>query len=488
MTRTKNATFQGALIRNVDPDAPTYKRVIKNVAGDLALIYDKLTGENAEANTITHGASGHGARLGMPVVNQLFGTTDDAYGVGAPIGVHIPGSTGKAGTPGDTIMLCYPFQAASMETEYQLEIVGVNLAAFRWWWHLTEFNDYDTYVSSGSFNVVEGVSARETLRARIDNTSPSGNPRILWIYADTVGEEIATDVPPAAGAKLLCASMTPGRMNPHIQSPMASGSASGVGVTTPSATQGTAFVDHFDALFADAESLHAWITHNSNRNANGLIEYLTGYPAHGRSSYTHVDHDGGGAPDAVNPARSRFFAHTRSLYASEPKVQIPLWSEAFGSTQDNEYHTVGNNSGNTEDGAAPLYGMLGHYAPYMATENDGAGGPIYCWRQTVQMPDLPNGGSSDLKGLVVCKTAVDDTGTPGLDDYEIAIRIGANVYTAVPTRMSGDAELAYATFSGMDFAPDEANDVSIGAELTTADVIADNKQMILLGACLYFAS
>src|SRR5574337_1522366 len=74
MARKKNSSFQGATVFDTDVDAPSFQRVVENTVGDVALIFDKVTGSNGETSTIIHtGASDRGARLGVPIVNQFIG-------------------------------------------------------------------------------------------------------------------------------------------------------------------------------------------------------------------------------------------------------------------------------------------------------------------------------------------------------------------------------------------------------------------------------
>src|SRR5687767_10002253 len=71
MARVKNSSFQGATTFDTEVHAPSFTRVLKTAQGDAALIYDKVTGRNSEANTINReGDAGRGAKLRIPLVNQ----------------------------------------------------------------------------------------------------------------------------------------------------------------------------------------------------------------------------------------------------------------------------------------------------------------------------------------------------------------------------------------------------------------------------------
>src|SRR5689334_14147556 len=118
MARRKNSTFVGATIRDIDVGAATFKRVISNVAGDVALIFDKVTGAHSEASTIIHdGSADRGARLGAPVVNQFIGRT---------LTLTSPTTKGASGGFGDIWIWAAPFYLSSGETTLLVE-VGLSL-------------------------------------------------------------------------------------------------------------------------------------------------------------------------------------------------------------------------------------------------------------------------------------------------------------------------------------------------------------------------
>jgi hypothetical protein len=114
MARKKSASFVGVPVRDADVDAPSYTRDLGNIVGDVALTFDKMTGQNAEPNVIVHdGGSGTGARLHIPLVNQY---------VGRSLMLTAPSGKGSAGGPGVTRLLSYPIHLCPGEDRLFVEM------------------------------------------------------------------------------------------------------------------------------------------------------------------------------------------------------------------------------------------------------------------------------------------------------------------------------------------------------------------------------
>ena len=72
MARIKNSSFVGVNSQDVARDASIYARTLSNVAGDLALVLDKATGQNGQTPVDHSGTAGLGSPLGMPITNQTI--------------------------------------------------------------------------------------------------------------------------------------------------------------------------------------------------------------------------------------------------------------------------------------------------------------------------------------------------------------------------------------------------------------------------------
>lgn len=90
MTRKKNSTFQGVPSVDTARDASIFARTIANTAGDLALVLDKITGENGQTPVDHSGTAGLGCPLGMPLTNQTINKsmTLAAATSGAALGLY----------------------------------------------------------------------------------------------------------------------------------------------------------------------------------------------------------------------------------------------------------------------------------------------------------------------------------------------------------------------------------------------------------------
>jgi hypothetical protein len=100
MVRKKNTTFQGVPSVDTARDASIFARTIANTAGDLALVLDKITGENGQTPIDHSGTAGLGCPLGLPVTSQtidksitLAGGTAGLYAVLVVPVYWVPGVT-----------------------------------------------------------------------------------------------------------------------------------------------------------------------------------------------------------------------------------------------------------------------------------------------------------------------------------------------------------------------------------------------------------
>ena len=452
MARKKNGSFVGASMLDVDVDALTYKHTIANIIGDTARIFDRVTGQNGHGagDTINHnGTSGRGSLLGIPIVSQYVGRALD---VTSPSG-------GKDGSLGATWLVAVPVFIPPGETSYTVEVVGQGLESMR----LTAYFKTSAWVQVGDQAEV-ALDDRGRV-AGVDNrflgkfTGLTSGLRYFFIEGSSLGM--------ASNAFLRSWRLYAFRNSPVADVAPRRPSPNAFGVTVPGAAEGMANVPFDTALFADREALHGYLTAYENRNQNALEEYITGWPVGGNNTYTHVDHDGAAAPDATNPARSRFMAHTLSLYAAEPEIAFPLWCEAYGA-----FRTDG---GLVVDAVQPpTLGMLGWYAPWSSS------GALTNMRRTeIQLPDFQS-AASKLKYAVLVGF---DAGL--IADWDVVLGgvTGAfSAFTGMPTNC-----LAVATGSALAFTGDTPGTLTLQLVKTrVAGAARAIKSCTLLGACLYF--
>lgn len=453
MARKKNATFVGVSPFDVDVDALTKKSTLENIAGDLALVFDKATGSNAETSTCNHGGTdGRGSLLGVPLVAQYIGRTIYVdYSAGGAV-------TDKDGGTGPTLLWAAPIFIAPGETEVAIEI-GVEGRAPP----MVAYFRTTAFAAHGDDRVLLRADPDGFLRARI--TGISSGLRLLCIEANTDGWAATGDFGGVV-FDLQSVAVFVDRVRTRgatlASPPLAT---SPFGVNTPGAAEGVGVVDLDTVLFSEGNAFDAYVLSSLNRSINGLWEYITGWRAGNNKSRTLEDHDGAGAFDDIDPARSRALAHTRSLYAAEPEVAWPLWCEGFGGFKLDGGLVV--NSSTT-----PTNGMLENFAPM---PNTAAAQTIRQFR--AQMPDFQT-ASSRLKWAVLAGV---DSGT--VANWSARVAAGGATSTAAFAAIAG-TKLALATGSALAFTADSLVDLTVGTSCSAAKGALD--EMVVLGACLYF--
>ena len=455
MARVLSSSFVGATPLEADVDALTFRRVMRGVAGDLARIGDDLTGQNSPATPITHVGGGQGALLGTPLWQQY---------IGRAINYTNPGS-GKDATPGATWLCAQPVWMPDGETEVDVEVTVSG-----------SFEALDPIVrittSAGVAIDVQPLRRRDDIRGRqvwgCRLTNLTRQLCLVLLEADTtsLGDDVFS-----------CAVWTWRgffrRIRPQ-RTATKNETGANCGVTTPGATEGVALVDFDDHRFADRRAIDGHMVAYLNRNLRGIEEFGSGWPAGGNASYTHVDHDGAGAADDTNPARSRFSAATRSLYANEPEVDFPLFSEAFGAMRLDGGSVVDSTAS-----SPPTAGMLGWFAPYPLTA------AAQVLRQAyLRIPDFQS-AASRLRWAILVGTdqAADITNWTGRVGGTVGP--GSAAFGAAFAAGPSSSVLALATGTGLAFAADAANFVTWGTQ-RSGGFDANRDEIFLLGAALCF--
>lgn len=468
MARKKSATYQGSSPFDVDVDQMTLRRVWENIAGDLALVFDKATGENAETEVCNHdGTSGRGARLGVPVVNQFIGRRLFFEG---------GSKTAKDGGVGPTWLYAVPVFIPPGEAEYTVVIAtdGGPVATFSSFAPTVYFRDAATFAAVGDDRValnvreMDGVSC---LTARIRNVTTGQRLFFFEVNTSALFDSSATDDTSFYFGSISVSPMRRRSGGRGVFPPMLS--TSPFGVTTPGAAQGVVPVDYDAAAFDEGFTINGHMVFRHNRLINALYEYITGWRAGGNATRTLADHDGAGAADAVDPARSRALAHTRSLYASEPEVDWPLWCNGFGAFK--------LDGGLVVDAASPpTTGMLDWFAPFRVATTTAAGTKQIMRQLALMCPDFQT-ATSRLKWMVLVGT---DSGT--ITQYTAHVGAGGADGTAAFAAITTPtgAKLALAQGTALAFTADTLVVANVGLSKSAAIAAAD--EAVLLGACLYF--
>lgn len=464
MARIKNGSFNGSPPSDVDVGSPTWMRVLRTAIGDLALVYDKVTGLNGETSTINHGGTrGRGARLGFPWINQTFSGRGDRIGQwGIDLGyVMAPddGSKTDGGVGSDTIVFGVPVFIPPGETDMTVRITGKGLGIYPWRVELREEATGDIVFQramvvsqdrSGLFDVCS-VSTND------NGTDGAGMLCLLLIYADTSRRQQVTGHTPDGQVRAYSLFAGPTRLRRGTSGRIAR-STTDFGITT-----GDPFtwVDFDELLLTARAPLSSYLTGFAARNMNALIEYVTGYPVGGNSAYTLVD------SGDTNPTTSRFMAHTKSTLSTEPEIAMPLMAAAFGAAMLDGTMVI--------DAIPPTAGMLDWSGLIPRT----TARELY-WRGRVQVPDFDTTASK----LKACTLAVSDVAAQAVN-FRASIGDGASVvgadaaFAAVST-----TKLYTAKHTAITFTPDAEMVLGLGLSKTAA--IGTIDELCVLGTCLYF--
>ncbi len=472
MARVKNDSFVGNSPSDVGVDAPTWRRVVENVAGDLALVYDKINGY--EDSPMNHdGTLGRGARLGVPWINQTFSGRGDRAG---QWGIDLAYTATRANTDpkshgsfgSDTIIFGVPVFIPPGERDMTVMITGRGLSVWPWRVQLLlESDGSELYAADMTFR---NEGRLESLHvSTTDNGTDGaavGKLCLLLILADTTARQIHGGTTPDAQVRAYSLFAGPTRKRTG-SSPPTRGSANLYNITTDD----TPFTyREFDSsLFAPKVPLHSYLTGGLSRNINALIEYVTGWPVGGNADYTLED------DDTTDPTDSMFLAHTKKTLTEESEISWPLMAQAFGAGMLDGLMVIDGDAIH-DDGLPPTSGMLDWYA---IVPVEVATAILSRW--AFFFPDF----QVSTPRLKACTLAL-SSDTPEGENWNTDYKIQSDE--------TGDA--AFVTVSGtnlltskheeMAFTPDSLNMVSLRSH-KTADAAKDSaSEICFMGTCLYF--
>jgi len=442
MARVKNSTFAGSPMVDVDVDALTFKRTIKDAIGDTARAYDRMTGSNAETNTMIHDGAGRGCLLGIPWANQWINRSLSMDGSVTGIA--------KNGGDGATYRAARPFFVPTGETRAIIRLQANDIT------HVIDGqmraivrDTSGTVVVEAPFSTVAGTDIHTAV---LDGLA--AGEHILTIEAKTVNREIATvlkGISITTGRRRGSGSATPGRSNENV-----------IGVTDPG-TLPLWFRDYDEALFDDGLPISSYHTSGLNRWQNGMYEYGGAWPAGDDLNYTHAD-------DAdPRPTRSEFRACTRAGFASEGLPDFPLLGVFLGAAKRDGYFAV-------EGVEPPVNGMVFWYAPWPKTST---GLPLDIAKQRIEVPDFPG---TDMV-LHVAVLAIQGPSFAGT--WSIDCDVGAGTATGNFSAVGGGTNLLRASISlSAVWTSDAPNTVAIGINRTAGVRAVD--EIAILGYELWF--
>lgn len=427
MARKKNATYQGAPIPEVTRDASIYARTVANVAGDAALIFDKITGENghAAADTINHSGSGRGCWLRMPLVNQFIdrsmvlatGSDEVEYIVCAvPVYVHANAA--------------YNFLVGIDLVTPKTDTVSVEVRSLTW---ALVSGPVTATVAAGTFGPVESI----TMQATVSMTSAA------WQYVVVRRKLYITDSSRLLNLRVYPAQIPPGDSigGSSIPTSSAVGNPFPADATMVPATGSVATGDGIDTIMLGNDyPLDAYVMTRANRLIGTMYEFLTGAKIPGNNSITC--------------ATTR--NNNRASFTAEPLIEFPVMScamTAFPSA------TVTTAKDHLNTIAAPTNGPLD--LTRGPQTNATLAAPHFISRTRVYLPPFRTGASADLKGMILL---CGYTGSNLATNWRFAFDVGGNLsaYTAPVVVDAVNAPRLYAvTIPALNFTAGAANEVII---------------------------
>lgn len=437
MARKKNATFAGVPIMDADVGVATFGRDVENVTGDVALIFDKATGENSEANVIVHDGD-EGALLGAPIINQWIDRT---------LKLTSHDTASKSGGIGETWIYPVPFHLAAGETQLIVE-VGATIHA-----GLVPFakvcDTSNAEVTRKDLVLETGFRDESADLWRATLTGLTAGWNLFFVVIDTTDIDTIQGLVDGELGHLFYVRARPRLSSSKLGAGVGSEASKAdgprdaggdvYGVTTPAATEGIAHTSFDDGMFADLESIDGYWASRLNRNLTGLEEAISASPAGGNTSYVHEDQDGAGAADDTNPARVRFEAHSQALYANEGQIDFPVWCEAFGAGIASGFYVV-------DEAQPPTKGMLQWYAPWSKDETERV-----IRTNFFNVPDFQSAASR-----LQCAVLFLSTNEAGADptQWTIKARTSTGNATASPVDTDGNQILWLAIITAVPFTGD----------------------------------
>lgn len=425
MTRNRNTAFRGITPPESDVDVKAYQRVLLECAQDFNRLYDVCTGENSISGfaTILHnGDGGAGSLLGVPIINTYVGklpwledaSTANLYG-------------------GDLYIYAFPAFIPQGETFYELVLEFASPEVELEVLDMSGNNYYGGFIPSDYGDGGGGANFRHRWRLQFLGTGE----RLLFAFRKNI--EQSGDIP------IRHVRMYPTRLNADVAPRLTSSTgqapfdvpAAGSGLPADTAT-GVEILH--DEMLVAQYALAGRIVTVLNRNLNALWEYITGSPVPGNDEVTNAD------SGATNPATSRFMAHTRAPFTSEPLIEWPVFAEGVGCCRvDNGAFCVNNVNPGTD-------GVLDWHVPYPRDLAATTGHQV-----RVFIPDFPV-SPARFKVLAIF-TNENGKGTPGNWEARVTTVAGSSAWVFVT--QIGTTNFWQAELTSVPYSSDAINNVAL---------------------------
>jgi hypothetical protein len=446
MARIKNATFQGAVPRSVVADASIREDWLANVAGDVALVSDKATGENGQT-PITHTGAGDGCPLRLPLAAQhldrsliIYGTSiaeDDFYVLAVP--VFVP--AGEA----DIYRLDVDMRAlaGAVVTLEVLDSTGANV-----------WGPYPGTARGTDDDLPGASNVSEAQRFRWDfEVAAAGVFYLLvkrpcyYIDADPDARIVSWTLDHVRATAGEANGLTAGDGGTAVSDPYDAHAT-----FTPSTDH-----DTYDEEVATDGPLSAYVLTRINRQINTLWEYITGAVIPGNSTYQC----------------STTWDNNRASFTAEGLLDFPLQVVALGACHgDTGKPAVGDYTDST-----PSDGPIGHLMHPLSrsTTNDTIASVA------MECPSFRT-STSDLKCVVLVHSP---GGAATAANWRFRVTSSAGTATAVSLVQVGTSNFLVATITGIPFTASSENYFNVQIANTATGALG-SETLDILGACLFY--
>lgn len=448
MARKKNASFVGSPVVDVARDASIYSRTIDNAAGDLQLLYDRITGENAHAagELITHKGSGNGCPMYIPL-SQAIGRATRLAG---------------AATETNYYILTIPVFIPTGQSNWILE---VDATAY-------DEDEFRCEVRTTAWVLDTVVSGTQRVR---DNVMTFSFPLVLvpgWQFL-AIRRFLYLDDKDGfsflSGWRLYPQILTPLRGPSNGLMPPSSAAAGNSAPSLSSLTPTVAGDNVIDAQMTATNSpLDPWVLTRMNRMIGALWEYLTGAPVPGNNTVTN----------------GSLRNHNRATFTTEPLLEFPMVSVALSAMRVASVTVKADYLG-TLSTSDPVEGPI-DFVRYPQTTTSG-GSPVVhtITGNDLWFPPFENtAGSSTLAGRVL----ILDYNTGGIGgNWQARFNLGGAVSSWVTFTAIAGTNLYMASFSslGVTLAADN-NRMRLEMQNTSGSATIAGQEIIVLGYSLAY--
>jgi hypothetical protein len=446
MPRLKATSFIGAPLRDCVPNSPIYNRTIKRAAAETAAVYDRLTGENAETQTIDHSGNGRGCPIKPVIVNnymnkQLILTSvfaENVTVVACPVWIPTDISIGSG--------------AIYVKAVFRGLFSGINNTGI--------FADADPVVQIYDSSMTLVTNQRMVIEQRQQDTQ-SHNADIVVFRTKSVvlGEGLHYFF-----INLICSqNFDRSIVSWHVDFDRSFSTASASIAATTNEEESSAhttltpstFVDFYDGHFPENGGLDSYVLTRLNRNQGALWEYLTGAKIDGNENYK------------CETLRN----HSRANFTNEPFIKFPICVQSVGASFD------GKPIATPMTNLTPTAGMLGH-ARYPINQPSLAS-PSTFSINTLYMPSF-NYLADRLRCSVIIANVDNST---ALTNWRVrCVGIDTSGYASFTHLLSNRFYIA--TISGIAFDADSPNQMQLQIAHTSAGALSQS--CVICGYAFYF--